>query len=280
MSQQDKSKLWKELKDAGISMDKPYAQYTEEELGAAVAHLREGMRAQAEFTEQQRLGDPDPGPTNVVPELPELPAPVEPELVAAPAEIQRSLNYPEPVLKAMAMYPGVPVTGPLEGEMAGERLNQLEEGEPIRIDPQTGFVWFQEEVRKPAAPKPRGRRVLQYTDQGTRQETVQDGKYTETFEVAGQGVPTTGIIKVTLPSYQTGLYGDLRYPWRVHTYNGQEGFDLAEVWAFYGGEHLVPPECKTKYVSNVLCYDMRSVINAVEAEHRRLQLAAAGRIEL
>ena len=85
-------------------------------------------------------------------------------------------------------------------------------------------------------------------------------------------------MKITLPSYQVGIYRDPRFPFKVYTYGGVNGFDLFGVQEFYGGPELVPASIKRMYVSNVLCYDVRTTIQAIEAEAR--QLALAGRIEL
>ena len=70
--------------------------------------------------------------------------------------------------------------------MPSQRLNTQGEDEIIRIDEQ-GRQWLQEEVRKPAYPKPRGRRVLTYMETGTQTQTVKNGEYVESFEVAGVG---------------------------------------------------------------------------------------------
>lgn len=161
-------------------------------------------------------------------------------------------------------------------EMPGQRLNTKAEDEPIRVDEQ-GRLWFQEEVRKPAYPKPRGRRVLKYLDTGVRTETVQNGEYVETFEVAGQGEARPAEVKITLPSYQVGIYKDPRFPFKIHTYDGRSGFDLFEVQKYYGGSELVPPSIKRVYIENDLCYEIRSTIQTIQAEHRQLQLT--GRIK-
>lgn len=159
-------------------------------------------------------------------------------------------------------------------EMAGQRQNQPEE--VIRVD-SMGREWLQEEVRKPAYPKPRGRRVLKYLDEGVRQETVKtaDG-YVETFEVAGDRAGRSSEVKITLPSYQVGIYRDRRYPFKVHTYNDREGFDFFEVNDYWGGAELVPPSVKRIYIENELCYDMRSVIHTIQAEYRQLVLRNQG----
>lgn len=158
-------------------------------------------------------------------------------------------------------------------ELAGQRQNSKDRDEPIRTDEQ-GRVWYQEEVLKPAYPKPRGRRVLKYMEAGVREQTVKNGDYTETFEVSGDPANARQAeVKITLPSYQVGVYKDPRFPFKVVTYNGNEGFDLDEVQAFYGGAELVPPAVKRKYVENVLCYDIRSTVRAINEEFRQQQLA-------
>jgi hypothetical protein len=158
-------------------------------------------------------------------------------------------------------------------ELAGQRQNTKAPDDVIRVDEQ-GRQWLQEEVRKPAYPKPRGRRVLRYDDPGTVKKTVKQGDYTETFEVAGDPKNATpSQIKITLPSYQVGMYRDPRYPFKVVCYNGVEGFDRQEVERYYGGAELVDPICKRMYVENVLCYDMRSVIRAINTEFRQQRLA-------
>ena len=78
---------------------------------------------------------------------------------------------------------------------------------------------------------------------------------------------------ISIQSYQVGIYRDPRYPFKVITYNGREGFDYIEVEEYYGGAELVPPICKRVYVENVLCYDMRSVIRAINEEFRQLSLS-------
>lgn len=160
-------------------------------------------------------------------------------------------------------------------ELPSQRLNSKDADEIIRVDEQ-GKQWIQEEVRKPAYPKPRGRRVLKYIETGTKVETIQNGEYVESFEVAGEEAGRPAEVKITLPSYQVGIYKDPRFPFKIHTYDGREGFDLADVEIFYGGPELIPATIKRVYVENVLCYDIRSVVRTISAEHRQLQLS--GRI--
>ena len=154
---------------------------------------------------------------------------------------------------------------------------QVEDPEDIlRID-ELGRQWFQEEVRKPAFPKPRGRRILKYIETGVRKVTNQAGEYVEEFEIAGNDPGRPAEVKITLPSYQVGIYRDPRFPFKVHCYDGREGFDFFEVNDFYGGSELVPDIVKRVYVENELCYDIRSVVRAINEEHRQLLLS--GRIK-
>jgi hypothetical protein len=202
-----------------------------------------------------------PGPTDGSAYVPDEPAP------------SGFFGFEEPEPAPVA--PPAPARPEL-GEMAGERLNTKSDEEILYVD-EDGRAWLQKEVLKPAFPKPRGRRVLRYSDPGVVKQTVKDGEYTETFEVAGDSRNSTpSEIKITLPSYQVGICRDPRYPFRVVTYSGREGFHYLDVEEYYGGPELVPAVCKRMYVENALCYDMRSVIRAISEEYRALQLS--GRI--
>ena len=177
----------------------------------------------------------------------------------------------EPVQK-----PSIPVAKADPEELPGQRLNTQDKDEPIRVDEQ-GRLWYQEEVAKPSYPKPRGRRVLKYIETGVETKSVKNGEYVETFEVAGVGAGRPAEVKITLPSYQVGIYKDPRFPFKIHCYGGREGFDLFEVQKYYGGSELVPEEIKRVYIENDLCYDVRTVIRAIQNEHRQMQLT--GRIK-
>ena len=187
-----------------------------------------------------------------------------------PQEEVQGEEMPELLLPDEDRRPPAPSAADPE-ELPGQRQNTREEFEVIRVDEQ-GRRWLQEEVRKPAYPKPRGRRVLTYMDPGVKQETVLNGEYVETFEVAGDRPSRPSEVKITLPSYQVGIYIDPRFPFRVHTYNGMEGFNLHDVNDFYGGSELVPYGVKRVYIENDLCYDIRSVIQAINSEYRQIQL--------
>lgn len=268
MSQQEKASYFRALKDAGVQFDKHYREYTTAELKQAYDALRKGT-------------EPTPPPPSLdVPPV-TLPLAEQAERAAAQRESQRAeqnealADMAKNHERAQRQAP-VPTSQPNPDELPGMRLNTGGIDTPIRTDEQ-GRIWYQEEVLKPGYAKPRGRRVLQYTNRGAVQQTVQDGQFIETFEVDGTGPAQTGEIKITLPSYQTGIYKDPRFPFRIHTYNGVQGFDFFEVADYYGGTDLVPATIKRMYVENVLCYDIRTTVQTIQAEFRQLQLT--GRIK-
>lgn len=250
MSQSEKSAYYKVLKEAGATFTKHYREYTTEELEVAYNRLI-SERPELALDKQQ-------------------PAQVE---GPPPAASGPSPTQPPP---SMGVTSPAPIDTPDPNEMPGQRLNSKEEWEPIRTD-SAGRVWYQEEVRKSATAKPRARRVLQYMERGVRTQQVKgpDGSI-ESFEIAGELPSRPAEVKITLPSYQVGIYKDPRYPFKVHVYNNRQGFDLFEVEEFYGGPEQVPPDVKRVYVENVLCYDIRTVVRAIQKEHRDLQLT--GRI--
>lgn len=246
MSHAEKSAYYRELKAAGVAFEKTYQQYSTDELKAAVQLLRE------------RTGyvppEPEPEPLTPIPDFTQMAQPA----LETPVSAQPHQSMAELPTQVQ--------------QMAGVDLNRKAEDEPLFTDPETGFVWYQREVRKPSMAQPRGRRVLRYLDTGTKQQTVQEGQFLETFEVAGNA-QREAEVKVTLPSYQVGIYKDPRFPFKVHVYNEKRGFDLFEVQAFYGGADLVPPEVKRVYVENSLCYDIRTTVRAIQTEARQLELA-------
>lgn len=156
-------------------------------------------------------------------------------------------------------------------EVAGLRQNTYDPETPIRTD-ENGLVWYQDEVRKAAFPKPRGRRLQQYNDTGVQKQTIKNGDYLESFEMPGDGPGRLLEARITLPSYQVGTYLDPRFPFKIHTYNGNKGFDLFEVEKFYGGAEFIPSTVKRIYVDSVLAYDIPSTVRAITAEARDLQL--------
>lgn len=273
MSAAEKGFYFRRVKAAGVELDRHYREYTTAELKEADA-LAVSSGLLAPPTEEElaeltaKVHAPKPRETSVsssVTQQGEIGDPPDPAAAGF-----FGFDVPEPeIAPTVAPAPARPELG----EMPGERLNTKAAEEILYVD-ETGRAWLQKEVLKPAFPKPRGRRVLRYSDPGVVTKTVKDGEYTETFEVSGDprnAQPAE--IKITLPSYQVGICRDPRFPFKVITYNGREGFDYLDVEEYYGGPEMVPPVCKRMYVENALCYDMRSVIRAINEEFRALQLS-------
>lgn len=254
MSQQQKAAYFRALKAAGVQFTKHYREYTEAELKTNLDALVEGGVIHASVAQ-----------------------PLPPQPAAAAASPSMAELADQAAAARQPVQPPAPIAPANPDEMAGQRLNTKAEDEPVRVDPETGFIWYQEEVRKKGYAAPRGRRVLRYQETGTQRVEVQNGQYTESFEIAGTGPAQAGEIKITMPSYQAGIYRDPKMPFRIHVYNEVRGFDFFEVSDYYGGADLVPPSIKRMYVENVLCYDIRTTVQTINAEYRQLQLA--GRIK-
>ncbi len=264
MPRNRRPELYALRKSTGVPLTTSYTQYTMEGLIAELQEL--GVDYSHLFSSETK---PTPEPVEEAP---------QPDLDALKAAYNAVVEEPEPDTVPLdepvkAQYPMNNQADP--EELPSQRLNTALPDDVIRVDDE-GRMWYQEEVQKPAYPKPRGRRVLKYVEHGVKTETVQNGEYIETFEIAGEGPGRPAEVKITLPSYQVGIYKDPRFPFKIHCYNGREGFALFEVHEFYGGAELVPEMCKRIYIENDLCYDIRSVIRAIQAEHRQLQLT--GRI--
>lgn len=243
MSTRYKGILYKQLRDSGGPITRHYREWTVDELKAALQ--ARGIEPSTDSAPQQE--EPPPASYFGL----EDPTPAPAEKLEETTVVMSSTPDPD--------------------ELPGQRLNTNALDDVIRVD-EHGRKWHQEEVRKPAYPKPRGRRVLKYMDTGVRTETVQQGQYVETFEVSGNEAQRPAEVKITLPSYQVGIYTDPRFPFKIHCYDGREGFDFMEVQAYFGGSALVPDSCKRVYIENELCYDIRSVVRTIQAEHRHLQL--------
>lgn len=275
MALQEKAVLYNELKlarEMGLPIpldDKPYVNYTVAELA---------------YLKQQYLPETDePATAGPVPPAPGLagapgplgtPAPSQPQSGATGvnklrliADLQASGFPPQHLAEEL----GVPLEDRPE-DRAGLNFNTHEEFDPIRVDSQ-GMVWFQDEVIKPAIPKSRARRVINYKDPGVKEisKYYSDGRLDETFEVAGDEARDMQI-KVTLPSWQVGIYKDRRLPFRVHIYNGIRGFSWRDVVIHYGGMDLVPSAIKRIYVGNDLCFDIKSTRDQMDREYQQLQL--------
>lgn len=285
----EKSELYNQLKELGAVFEKPYVNYTVDELkdlGYALVQARS----------QEPVSAPDPA--RVAPRV----APPQNRPEAATSAQSR----PSPARVAAAVADrarqGPQTLAELEQVVIQAFQNkQLQEGSrilyknehyipikhdgaeragltyshpvdiPIRID-LFGRIWFMDEVMKPAIPKPRMTRKTRYIDSGVKEvKTFRgEGIIDEIYEVAGdehRELTTT----VTLPSWQVGKYKDARFPFMIHTYNGEQGFDYLEVIRYFGGRDLVPGSIKTLHVGNQLCYHIPTTRETIENQFRLLQ---------
>ena len=249
MSHSDKSAYYQALKSLGREFDKPYNQYTTAELKEMcdAAGLSVALPAPPPPRQRQRQSQPQP-------------------------------QYQEPREEPKFRMSDIPFSDEPVEQFAGELAYRNSEDAPVRRD-SSGRVWFREEIRKPSIPKERRRRKIKYIDPGTKTISARVGEYTETFEVAGEGRRESEV-SMTLPSYQVGIYLHPAFPFRIHCYNGVEGFDLFEVQEFYGAADLVPSEIKRIYVENDLCYDIRTTVRAINDEYRRNQLSTHPGVQL
>ena len=261
MAPPSKQHLWNSLKAEGVTFDDHYRTYS-------VAKLQE-------LWDEQGLPLPPEPPKQTKP--PQQQPAIDMAAAADAAELEELRRYKQEMDRRMAAVgqPTIP-SGPVysnradPSELPGQRLNSQPENSVIRVDEQ-GRQWYQEEILKPGQARPRGRRVIKYVDRGVKTETATSNGYTETFEVEGdQYIPSE--VKVTLPSYQVGVYKDPRFPFKINTYQGKQGFDFDDVAEFFGGADLVPTDVKRTYVSSVLSYDIRTTVRAIEDAYRRLQL--------
>ena len=274
MSQSGKSAYYKALKDQGVEFDRHYRDYTTEELKGAYDKLVAAAPDDAPLP-----AVPIPPAADVVPprsdELAELREQIGSlgQMLTQLAHIVTRGPAVAAVQAAPAAKPQPPQPVKPKGldplDHAGVTMNTHAADEPVRVD-EFGNQWYRNEVNKPGFPKPRGRRVLRAMDSGTVQETIQvAGGYTETFEIPGDPLNAKPIeIKVTLPSYQTGIYKAPNMPFKIHTYQGVRGFDWDDINRYYGAADLVPSTIKHCYVSSDLCYDISTTIRAIEDEFR------------
>lgn len=269
MSQSSKAAYYQAIKAAGVPLDRHYRDFTTDELKALAAEngvaveVAEPRTAPTRPDEMTEIKEQISGLSDVVGKLAAL-------VVAQAAPAPQPKQVEPPAQKEAGQLPRPAAAPRLDpNEHAGVTLNTHREDEPIRVD-EHGNLWYQNEVNKPGYAKPRGRRVLRAMDSGTVQETISvAGGYTETFEVPGDPAHAKPIeIKVTLPSYQTGIFKAPGMPFKIHTYQGARGFDWDDVNRYYGGADLVPDTIKRVYVSSDLCYDMTTTIRAVNDEYR------------
>ena len=293
----DRSSLYRQAKEAGIKLDKPYTSYKVPELKALLADYEAAVI-------MVKLDDPaEDAPDATTPadspaEAPQVAA-SQPRAAAPSPASPAALRAPEAATSAPATRPAQTIP---ELEMVVTALKDrgaLTEGatikyrdylvpvqnkgadraglthdypadRPIRCDLQ-GRIWFRDDVPKPAIPRARMTRKTRYTDPGVKEERTfrEDGRIDEIYEVAGEEAREM-TVTTTLPSYQVGRYKDSRFPFMIHVYNQQQGFDFSDVIEFYGGRELVPGTIKTVYIGNMLCYHISSTVQTIENNYSQL----------
>lgn len=167
--------------------------------------------------------------------------------------------------------PPEPPRQPPKDSVPGDHAYRAGSDETVLYVDDEGRAWYREMFLKGDGARPRVRRRISYIDSGVVKRQSADGHFTETYEVAGTERNAREVF-VTMPSYQVGIYKDPRYPWKIHVYDDRRGFDLNDIAEYFGGMTDVPASCKRIYVSNDLCFDMRSVIQTVRALARDLML--------
>lgn len=276
MAQGDKSAFYQALKKRGYSFDRHYREYTTDELKAIwdseVGGLGEEPPAPAPRPQASAVPPKQDELSEVREELAQLASAVSKLATIVTAEDRRAESGMPPQPQAPQPPQHEQLLGQQPGldprEHAGATLNSHGGDEVLRID-EHGNKWYQIEVPKPSFHKPRARRVLKYMDPGTKRSKIMVDGYVEEFEVAGDMKSARPAeIKVTMPSFQTGIYQAPNMPFRIHTYQGARGFNLDDVRRYYGGKDLVPSTIKKVYVSNDLCYDITTTIRAIENEYR------------
>lgn len=254
MSQAEKAALYHELQDAGVEFNRHYRDYTEAELRDMVTQIRTGD------PEIVQTWAPEANPVDITALLEQN------ARLAAALEATRTGQPVVPKTDKEQPATGGPIID--RDQHAGMRLNTKGEDEPIRTD-ENGIIWYQDEIVKSAFPKPRARRVLDYTETGSKTVSVRNGEYTESFEMPGEE-RRAAQVKITLPPSQVGIYRDPNLPFRIHTYQGTRVYDLFEVENYYGGADLVPAGVKRSYAGTALGYDISTVNREIESEARRL----------
>ena len=291
----DRSSLYRQAKEAGIKLTKPYTSYKLQELKALLAdHEATALMERALDDAVPAPDAPATTPAEAAPVAPSqpraaAPSPVTPAAprvaeAATPAPVTRTAQSIEELETVVAAFKerGALVEGgtvkyrdyevPVHDRGADRAglTHDYPMDRPVRIDLQ-GRIWFRDDVPKPAIPRARMTRKTRYTDPGVKEERIfrEDGRIDEIYEVAGEEAREM-TITTTLPSYQVGRYKDPRFPFMIHVYNQQQGFDFNDVIEFYGGRDLVPGTIKTVYIGNMLCYHISSTVQTIESNYSQL----------
>lgn len=250
--------LYSELREQGWEPDRPYREYSLEQLEAIQAEREAKLNVVA--APSNHLGD--------------LGSNLMAEFQAEGFEDGVKEDDHQP--RATSPQPQEPrdrrPVGQLKREAPEDKAPEgLPEG-AIRAD-EHGRIWFREEIGPEIAKNRRLRkRITQVVPDKVEVKQIQAGDYIETIEVVGEGTRSLDAF-ITMPPTQVGIYLDPRFPWKVFTYNGSLGFSYGDVNAYYGGVEFVPSTVKKKFVGNMMAYDIKSAISTVERKYRELQLS-------
>ena len=293
----DRSSLYRQAKEAGVKLDKPYASYRASELKTLIAEHEAAALMSAVTVAAEAAAAPAtpvaeaappprsaPTPATPTPATPATPRVAERDTSGRPARAARNAETLEELELVVAAYKErgalvegteikyrnytVPVIS--RGADRAGLTHDYPADRPLRVDLQ-GRIWFRDDVPKPAIPRARMTRKTRYTDSGVKEERTyhDDGRIDEIYEVAGEESREL-TVTTTLPSYQVGRYKDSRFPFMIHVYNQQQGFDYGDVIEYYGGRELVPGTIKTVYIGNMLCFHISSTVQTIENSYSQL----------
>lgn len=293
----DRSSLYRQAKEAGVKLDKPYASYRASELKTLIAEHEAAALMSAVTVAAEAAAAPAtpvaeaappprsaPTPATPTPATPATPRVAERDTSGHPARAARNAETLEELELVVAAYKErgalvegteikyrnytVPVIS--RGADRAGLTHDYPADRPLRVDLQ-GRIWFRDDVPKPAIPRARMTRKTRYTDSGVKEERTyhDDGRIDEIYEVAGEESREL-TVTTTLPSYQVGRYKDSRFPFMIHVYNQQQGFDYGDVIEYYGGRELVPGTIKTVYIGNMLCFHISSTVQTIENSYSQL----------
>ena len=153
------------------------------------------------------------------------------------------------------------------------------ENDIIRTD-EHGYEWYQEEIVKSNQAKPRGYRIYREMTTDTKEVTIETTEsnglaYTETFEVPGEKQRPMEV-KVGTPTWQVGIYRDpyMKFA-RIVKCKDARGFLREDVDNFFGGQDVLPENIKRTTVGNIICYEINTVVAAIQREYNARQLRGA-----
>lgn len=255
---EQRGELYSELREQGWEPDRPYREYSLEQL--------QGIKAERDAHPLITVNDGG--------HLGDLGAGLMAEFKAEGFEdgVKEDDHQPRATSPQPQQTRDRRPVGQLKREAPEDKAPEgLPEG-AIRAD-EHGRIWFREEIGPEVARNRRLRkRITQVVPDKVEVKQIQAGEYIETIEVVGEGTRSLDAF-ITMPPTQVGIYLDPRFPWKIFTYNGSLGFSYGDVNTYYGGVEFVPSTVKKKFVGNMMAYDIKSAISTVERKYRELQLS-------